>query len=322
MSRRGFLLGAGRWAALGAVAGVVGPTALAGCSIADLDPANPKHRDGREIRIGSAMFPESEIIARIWAYALADAGLKVEVVPQIGARDVYLEALREGSVDLVPEYSGNLASYFGEVAAGADAEGVGRALRRNLPSGLEVLALAPAESKDAYRVTRETSEKFGVVSLADLEKLPGRIKIGGGPELSQQPFGPKGLSSFYGIAADRLEVVGYGDSGGPLTIRALEHGAVDVANIFTTTPLLDSAGQHVDLVTLEDPKRMILAQNVVALGRADAVQTRAREIVAAVSSKLTTDDLVRMNERSSGEEKAGAALIARQWLDSANVNGR
>lgn len=336
VSRRGFLTGAGHLGILSTVGALASASALgfvAGCA---LDPANPANRADGEIRIGSAMFPESEIIARIWAYALEDAGYKVEVVPQIGARDVYLEALREGSVDIVPEYTGNLAAYFGDVPAGADATEVERALRANLPEGLQVLSVASAESKDAYRVTHEFSEKYRVTSLDDLAGLVGagsagtaapleRIRIGGGPELAQQPFGPEGLASFYGVPTDRIEMVAYGDSGGPLTIRALADGAVDLANIYTTTPLFDPSGNPIDLMTLEDPKRMISAQNVVALARVDAIDQgainqgaidqRAQEVLSRVAARMTTADLVAMNQRSSGDEKAGAALIAREWLD-------
>ena len=288
--------------------------ALAGCT---LDPANPEGRQGKEIRIGSAMFPESEIVARIWAYALQNVGVAATVVPQIGSREVYLEALAEGSVDIVPEYSGNLGAYYGEVPVGADADGVMQAVRDDLPAELFIAAIAPAESKDAYRITRKASEEFSVKSLPDLKRLLAktqRIRIGGSPELAERPYGPKGLTTFYGLPEDRFELVGYGDSGGPLTIRALVDGAVDVANIFTTTPLRDSSGQRVDLVTLEDPKRMISAQNVVALARRDSVSEEAARILTGISKDLTTADLVAMNERASGDEKASAGLIARDWL--------
>lgn len=154
ISRRAFLAGAAATTA----------AALTGLSACALDPANPANRAAGQIRVGSAMFPESEIIARIWAHALTEAGHDVEVVPQIGARDVYLAALQEGSVDLVPEYSGNLASYFGDVPEGADPAGVLAALDANLPQDLEALAPAPAESKDAYRVLRAVADEHGLFS--------------------------------------------------------------------------------------------------------------------------------------------------------------
>ena len=307
ISRRAFLAGAAATTA----------AALAGLSACALDPANPANRAAGQIRVGSAMFPESEIIARIWAHALTEAGHDVEVVPQIGARDVYLAALQEGSVDLVPEYSGNLAAYFGDVPAGADPSGVLAALDANLPQDLEALAPAPAESKDAYRVLRAVADEHGLASLADLPKLAdatGAIRIGGSPELSQQPYGPDGLAEVYGVDPAAMEMVVYGDSGGPLTIRALADGAVDIADIYTTTPLRDPSGADVDVVTLEDPEQLIPAQNVVALARRGVLDDSARRALEQVSSRLTTADLTDMNLRASGDEKAGADLIARDWL--------
>lgn len=319
-SRRAFMHTVARVGAVGAAGAVL--ATLTGTVTGCAPSVTNSQREGKEIRIGSAMFPESEIIARIWAYALQDAEVAATVVPQIGSREVYLEALSEGSVDIVPEYSGNLGSYYGDVPVGADADAVMQAVRTNVPADFFIAATAPAESKDAYRITRKASEDFAVASLEDLDRLLAntqRIRIGGSPELAERPYGPKGLTTFYGLPADRLELVGYGDSGGPLTIRALIDGAVDVANVFTTTPMLDSSGKHVDLVTLEDPKRMISAQNVVALGRRDSVPEAAARILAEVSKNLTTADLVAMNERASGEEKASAGLIARDWLKGATI---
>ncbi|MEJ6020234.1 ABC transporter substrate-binding protein [Corynebacterium sp. H113] len=318
LSRRRFLSSSARAALF--LAGGVSASVLSACG---LDPADPANRKPGEIRIGSAMFPESEIIARIWALALKDAGHAVTVVPQIGARDVYLAALAEGSIDIVPEYSGNLASYYGEVSKGAKPDEVLATLRKNIPPEFEVVAPAKAESKDAYRMLRSVAEKHDIRSLADVRQLLGdessqstsaKIRIGGAPELAQQPYGPQGLAELYGVPENRIEMVGYGDSGGPLTIRALADGAVDVADIYTTTPLRDTVGAPVDVVTLEDPKQLIPAQNVVALVRKGVLDQSARQTLRSVADRMTTEDLTAMNLRSSGDEKAGAELIARDWL--------
>ena len=68
ISRRAFLAGAAATTA----------AALTGLSACALDPANPANRAAGQIRVGSAMFPESEIIARIWAHALTEAGHDVD----------------------------------------------------------------------------------------------------------------------------------------------------------------------------------------------------------------------------------------------------
>jgi len=291
--------------------------ALSSCSSGD-DPlaTSPESAAGDEtITIGTANFPESEIIGQIWAAALEDAGFDVEVNSGIGSREVYLQALEEGSIDLVPEYSGNLAQYYGaELEAGTDADGVVSALSDVLPEGLAAGDIADGESKDSYRVTRELADEHGLQTLGDLDNLD-QVRIAANPEFAERPYGPPGLASVYGVAEDKISVVPISDGGGPLTIAAVVEGTAEVADIYTTSPLLDSAGNEVDLVTLDDPEQLILPQNVLPLMRADAIPQEALDAINGISAELTTDVLVELNLRNIGEEKAEPPVIARDFVD-------
>ena len=62
------------------------------------------------IVVGSAGFPESKIIAEIYAQALQTNGFNVGRRMGIGSREAYVPALKDHSIDLVPEYIGNLLS--------------------------------------------------------------------------------------------------------------------------------------------------------------------------------------------------------------------
>ena len=64
------------------------------------------------ITVGSANFPESQLLAEIYAAALTKAGVKVSKKLNIGSRETYIPALKDGSIDLIPEYSGVLLQYF------------------------------------------------------------------------------------------------------------------------------------------------------------------------------------------------------------------
>ena len=63
---------------------------------------------GAKVIVGSFAFPESEILGEIYAQALQAKGVEVETKFNIGPRQQTIPALRDGSINLIPEYNGNL----------------------------------------------------------------------------------------------------------------------------------------------------------------------------------------------------------------------
>ncbi len=309
------------------------PTLLAGCTSTDPTANTGTQQTGKTtadndavsgaetVIIGTANFPESEIIGQLWAEALRENGFNVEVTSGIGAREVYVTALEEGSVTVVPEYAGNLAQFVGELPAGTTEEGVRQTLDRNLPDGLKVGEFARAESKDAYRVTREVAQQHNLVSIGDLSNLDA-ITIAAPPEFAERPYGPEGLSEAYGVDAGKITLTPISDGGGPLTVAALVEGDANVANIYTTSPALLSNGDQADLVILEDPEGLIPAQNVVPLYRASALPSGALDVINDINATLTTDDLVAMNLRNVGPERAEPQQIAEDYLAERGERGQ
>lgn len=110
--------------------------------------------------IGSADFPESQILAEVNAGALNAAGMTATTKPNIGSRKVYFKAVQDGSVDVIPDYSGNLLLHVDKEATQISAEEITKALPEKLPDGLAVLEASKAENKDAMVVTQATAEKY------------------------------------------------------------------------------------------------------------------------------------------------------------------
>ncbi|WP_018019524.1 ABC transporter substrate-binding protein [Corynebacterium ciconiae] len=304
---------------------VVGASALvlAGCG-AGGDPFDGEEssadknteRDRGTIVIGTANFPESELIGQLWAEALRTQGIDVEVKSGIGSREVYIQAIEEGSIDLVPEYSGNLAMYFGgdedTVTVGMSSEDVLSALKKVTPKNLALGEAAEAESKDSYRVTPEVAEKYDLKTLEDLDAVP-EITVAGNPELAERPYGPHGLTDIYGVKESSMDFMPISDGGGPLTVKALTDGTATIADIYTTSPVLNSDGDEIDVVTLEDPKGMILPQNVVPLMAKGRLGREAKETIAWVNRTLTTEKLMELNKRNVGPDKEDPVKIAREY---------
>ena len=120
------------------------------------------------VTVGSADFPESALLAEIYAGALEAKGIKVTKKLNIGAREAYIPALQDGSIDLIPEYTGVLTQYFNKNAKATDADGVYAELKASLPATLTVLDKSAAEDKDALVMKKSRADQLGVKSIADL----------------------------------------------------------------------------------------------------------------------------------------------------------
>ncbi len=86
--------------------------------------------------VGSANFPESELLAEIYAGALEAKGVQVTTKLNIASRETYVPALRNGEINLIPEYTGNFAKYLNKDADVADETKALAALRAALPENL------------------------------------------------------------------------------------------------------------------------------------------------------------------------------------------
>lgn len=258
------------------------------------------------IVVGSANFPENVLLAQMYASALKSKGVKVSTKLNIGSRETYIPALQDGSIDLLPEYNGNLLSYFSKTPKATDPQGVYDELKAALPKGLTVLEQAPAEDKDTLTVTKETAAKYSLTSIADLAGKSANLVIGAGPEFKSRRAGLVGLKDVYGLTFKQFKPL---DVGGPLTISALKGGQIDVANVFST----DSAIVTNGFVTLTDPKNVFLAQNIVPIITAAKVSPTVTSTLNALSAKLTTEVLT-AEVKKVQVDKQDPATVADAWV--------
>ena len=289
--------------------------ALAGCSggggdpLASESPSESAAAGGETIVVGSADFPESSTLAEIYAGALNAAGIQAETKLGIGSREVYLPALQDGSIDLIPEYSGALLVGVDPETTLVDSGEILDALPEALPEGLVILEASDAENKDAMVVTKATAEKYQLESIEDMAKVCDQLILGAPAEFAERAQGLPGLKDKYGC--EFKEFTAIGDSGGPLTVDALLNDDVQVADIYTTTPAIEENG----LVVLTDPLQNWPAQQVVPLASSAALSDEAIEVLNKVSAQLTTEDLIELNQAVSGDQKLDPAEAAKMWLE-------
>jgi len=257
--------------------------------------------------VGSANFVESQILAEIYAQALSAKGVTVEKRLNIGSREAYIPALQDGSIDLIPEYSGVLLQYFDKAADETAPDAVYTALQEALPDNLAVLDKSAAEDKDAIVVTRETATQLNAKSIADLAPQCGNLVFGGPPEFQTRPDGIPGIQKTYNCSFKEFRSL---DAGGPLTVAALKNGDVQAADLFTT----DASIETNDFVVLDDPSNNFAAQNVLPLINKAKASDTVKSTLNEIATKLTTENLTALNAEAAGEAKPSPETVAKNWL--------
>lgn len=266
--------------------------------------------DLNSIVVGSADFTESKIIADIYVQALEANDFIVGRQFGIGSRETYVPAVKDHSIDLVPEYTGNLLQYFDPQATVTTPDGVELALHRALPGDLSILTPSPASDTDTVAVSQATAEKWNLKTIADLAAHSAEVRFGGPPEFLKRAEGLPGLKEKYGLDVPPSNFVAISDGGGPATVRALLDGTVTAADIFSTSPAIPQN----NLVVLEDPKNNFLAGNVVPLVSSQKKSDQLKIVLDAVSARLTTEDLIGLNTSVSGNSGVDPDEAARNWL--------
>lgn len=280
---------------------------------AQSDPlgGNAAPSDKSTIIVGSADFPESQILATIYAKALEAKEIKVEIHANIGSREVYFPALKDGSIDLIPEYGGAVLRYLEKGSTQNSTDEVLAALKKALPEGVEILSASPAQDTNTVAVTQATAEKYGLKSIGDLKSHAGDWVLGGPPEWKVRPDGVPGFEKNYGVKFKSYKTL---DVCGPLVLSALENGQIQVGCGFSTDPALKS---H-KLVTLADPLNQFPSQNILPLISSAKATKEIKATLDAVSAALTTDELIDLNARISAHESYDA--IASDWLKANGLN--
>ncbi|AYD03716.1 ABC transporter substrate-binding protein [Neorhizobium sp. NCHU2750] len=267
--------------------------------------------DSNTVVVGSADFPESQLLATIYAKALSAKGMKVDTKLNIGSREVYMPALLDGSIDLIPEYAGATLSYLDKNATAHAPKDVVDALGRALPKGVSMLQASDAQDSDVMAVTEETAKKYKLTSIDDLKPVAGELVLGGPPEWKTRKEGVVGLKDVYGLTFKEFKTL---DVAGPITLSALVNGQVQAADMTSTDPAMVAS----KLVALKDTRNLFPAQNILPIIATAKTNDKIASVLNAVSKALTTEDLVEMNGRLANQDSFDQ--VAGDWLAKHGLN--
>jgi osmoprotectant transport system substrate-binding protein len=301
ISRR-YVLGAALLA-VGLMLGACGP----GEDGNDTGAPAPEEEKG-SVTVGSDAFYEAQIVGAMYALVLENAGYDVESRLDIDSREVRLPAMESGEIDIAPEYVASLLSVLDPDSGGATTPEEGAEKLEPLLSemGLELLEPSDAVDVNAFVVTPDTADEHGLAAVSDLAPVAGDLVLGAPPECPKRPYCIPGLKDVYGVEFGDFKPLEYGAA----TIQALEAGAIDVALLFSTDPLISQKG----LVLLDDDMDLQQADNLTPLVSSDVLNDEIAELLNAVSATLTTDNITPLNARVLVDQE-DPEDVARDFLE-------
>ncbi|GJM20528.1 MAG: ABC transporter permease [Planctomycetota bacterium] len=232
-----------------------------------LTPSSRAQDDTRPLVIGSKNFTENRILAEILAQLIrAHTDIPVELNDGLGGTLVVFSALREGEIDLYPEYTGTgWAIVLERKDPARDPWHTYREVARAYEERFDIRWLPPFGFSNSYAlaVRGELARELGLQSVSDLVPHIAGLRAGVSHEFLNRQDGWPGVSALYALETSTLRGMEHG-----LAFAALADGDLDLIDAWTT----DGKLLRYDITVLRDDKAFWPPYHCAPIVRVDALE--------------------------------------------------
>jgi osmoprotectant transport system permease protein len=259
------------------------------------------------LKVGSKRFTESYILGEIAAKAAGDAVHR----QGLGNTGIVFAALKAGSIDLYPEYTGTIAKEILKLDGHPGMEALNRALA---PMGFGVAVPLGFNNSYALAMREERAQALGIRSLSDLAKHV-ELKLGLSQEFIGRGDGWPGLAAAYAMPFAAPSGLDHG-----LAYEAIAAGKIDVMDIYTT----DAKIERYKLRVLEDDRKFFPRYDAVLLYRLDvpARLPEAWRALQKLEGRISEQTMIRLNAAAELQGKSFAEAAALLDSNSSEVTRR
>ena len=252
------------------------------------------------LRVGSKTFTESHVLGEITSQLLESEGFAVDRKLGLGGTLIAFEALKDGSIDIYPEYTGTLKqAVLGN--PGLSTEELDKALA---DQQLQIAVLLGFENSYAIAIREQTAQDFRLQRISDLQARP-ELRAGFSHEFLNRSDGWPALSATYGLTQS---AVGLEHA---LAYEAVENGRLDITDAYTTDGELSVRR----LRLLTDDRNFFPQYNTVLLTRQD-LPPAATAVLQRLEQSLDEQAMRTLNYRVSNNGESPAQVAASYLRDS------
>lgn len=259
--------------------------------------------NGQTIRVGAKHFNESYILGEIFSQLLEANGYNVQRNFNLGGTLVCFESLREGQIDVYPEYTGTISEAILKLNEKTNLSDLNKKLLEL--HKLEISGSLGFNNTYGLAVKRSTAEKYHLKSISDLAGNT-TIKTALSYEFLKRKDGWENLAKLYHLKMDPAGI----DHG--LAYQSLEDGKIELTDVYST----DGEIPKYDLVLLKDDLNFFPGYLGVAFQRAD-MDKRAKELIAMLGNTINDSMMQAMNAQVLYQNKT-FAQVANEFLKNGN----
>ncbi|HEL2204727.1 TPA: ABC transporter permease/substrate-binding protein [Streptococcus suis] len=270
----------------------------------------------KQLVIAGKLGAEPEILINMYKLLIEDqTDIKVEIKPNFGKTSFLYEALKSGSIDIYPEYTGTITSTLlknSSMDLSTNSDEVYTYAKEAILEQDGLMYLAPMAFQNTYAlaVTEDYAQDHGIEKISDLAKVQQTAVAGFSLEFNDREDGNIGLKNLYNL---QLNVKTMEPA---LRYEAIKSGNVQIIEAYST----DSKVVTYKLKILEDDKQLFPPYQAAPLLSKETLEQypELEQVLGVLAGKISTEEMTQMNYAVDVEGKS-AEQVAREYLEKENL---
>ncbi|HFI0357842.1 TPA: ABC transporter permease/substrate-binding protein [Streptococcus suis] len=266
----------------------------------------------KQLVLAGKLGAEPEILINMYKLLIEDqTDIKVEIKPNFGKTSFLYEALKSGSIDIYPEYTGTITSTLlknSSMDLSTNSDEVYAYAKEAILEQDGLVYLAPMAFQNTYAlaVTEDYAQKNGIEKISDLAKVQQTAVAGFSLEFNDREDGNIGLKNLYNLQLNvkTMELA--------LRYEAIKSGNVQIIEAYST----DSKVVTYKLKVLEDDKGLFPPYQAAPLLSKETLEKypELEQVLGVLAGKISTEEMTQMNYAVDVEGKS-AEQVAREYLE-------
>ena len=265
--------------------------------------------------ISGKLGSEPEILINMYKILIEEnSKLGVELKPGLGKTSFVFNALKNGDIDIYPEFSGTAVfTFLNETPVNNNAEDVFNQAQKGMETKFKMVMLKPMKYNNTYAiaVSKKFANENNLKTISDLARVKDKIKAGFTREFNDREDGYPGLKKLY-----QFEIPNIKEFEPKLRYVAVQSGDINLVDAYSTDPEL----AQYNMVILKDDKHLFPPYQGSPMMREETLKKypKLKKILEKLSDKISDEEMSTMNYRVSvkGEK---AEDVAREYLRNAGI---